>query len=58
MGELMVVGSKVRDWAGKKKLRVGGDFLDALSKECAALCEAAARRAKSNGRQTLRADDL
>lgn len=58
MSDMMVVGARVKDWAGKSKMRVGGDFMAALSKCCAEMCMSAAKRAKSNGRQTLRASDL
>jgi hypothetical protein len=58
MADIMVVGSRVREWAGKSKMRVGGDFMEELSRQCAAMCAAAAKRAKANGRSTLRASDL
>jgi len=58
MAELLVVGSKVKDFISKQKVRTGGDFLPALSKEMECVVASAIKRAKANGRQTVRADDL
>jgi histone H3/H4 len=53
-----VVGSKVKDFWSQKNLRVAGDALDALNKKVEGLLDEAAKRCKSNGRATVRADDL
>jgi hypothetical protein len=58
MGELLVVRSKVRDIAKKKKMNLGGDAADALSKEVSRLVERAAERAKANRRTTIKGRDI
>ena len=56
MAELLVVRSKVKDAA--KGMNVAGDFADALSVQVQALVKDACRRAKENGRSTVKARDL
>jgi histone H3/H4 len=58
MGDLYVVRSKVRDLAKKKKMNLGGDAADALSKEIARLVDRAADRAKANRRTTIKGRDI
>lgn len=58
MAELLVVGSKVKDAIAKQKVRTAGDFLPALSKEVECVIMSAVKRAKANGRATVRAGDL
>ena len=58
MADILVVQSKVRDEVKKKKANMAGDFADALSKEVANLVDRAVKRAKNNGRKTVRANDL
>lgn len=58
MGDLYVVRSKVRDLAKKKKMNLGGDAADALSKEIARLVYLAADRAKANRRTTIKGRDI
>jgi len=60
MGEMLVVQSKVRDFLQKKVkgMRVSGDFAAALSKKVEELVMEAAKRAKANGRSTVRPYDL
>jgi histone H3/H4 len=58
MGELLIVRSKVRDLAKKKKMNLGGDAADALSKEVAKLVDRAAERAKANRRSTIKGRDI
>ena len=52
----LVVKSAVRDLL--KGYRVGAGFFDALNKQVANLVAAAIKRAKANGRKTLRPEDL
>ena len=56
MAELLVVRSKIKEAA--KGMNVGGDFAEALSNKCGELIRDASRRAKENGRSTLKARDL
>ena len=58
MAELLVVRSKVRDLAKKKKMNLGGDASEALSREVARLIERAAERAKANRRTTIKGRDI
>lgn len=55
---MLVVKSKVREYAKKKKMNFGGDAADALSKEVARLVDRAAERAKSNRRTTIKGRDI
>lgn len=55
MAELLVVRSKIKEIT---KLNVAGDFADALSKEVEKLVKSAERRAKDNGRSTIKPRDL
>lgn len=56
MAEILVVRSKVKDAA--KGMNVAGDFADALSVQVQSLVKDACRRAKENGRSTVKARDL
>ena len=58
MVEVLVVRSKVKEYAAKKKMRFGGDAVDALSKEVAALIDKAVERAKANNRGTVKGRDV
>lgn len=58
MVEILVVKSKVKEYAAKKKMRLGGDAVIALSKGVACLIDKAAERAKANGRGTIKARDV
>ena len=58
MAELLVVRSKVRELAKKKKMNMGADAADALSKEVARMVERAAERAKANRRTTIKGRDV
>ena len=55
MADLLVVRSKIKD---NTQLNVAGDFADALSNTVKGLIKEAERRAKANGRKTLKRDDL
>ena len=56
--EMLVVRSKVREYAKKKKMSFGADAADALSKEVARLIDRAAERAKANRRSTVKGRDI
>ena len=56
MSELLVVRSKIKDAA--KGMNVAGDFAEALSQKVEMLIKDAARRAKDNGRSTIKPRDL
>jgi len=58
MAELLVVRSKVRDLAKKKKMNLGGDAAEALSREVSRLVDRAADRAKANRRTTIKGRDI
>ncbi|MCD6522277.1 MAG: DUF1931 domain-containing protein [Candidatus Diapherotrites archaeon] len=58
MADVLVVQSKVHEYVKRKGMNMAGDFAAALSKEVATLIERAAKRAKANGRKTVRPDDL
>ncbi len=58
MTEMLVVKSKVRELAKKKKMNLGGDAAEALSKEVAKLVDRAAERAKANRRSTIKGRDI
>ena len=56
MADLLVVRARIKDFA--KGMNVAGDFAEALSKRVETLIADAARRAKDNGRQTIKDRDL
>jgi len=56
MGKSLVVKSAVKKMA--KGWRVGGEFWKALDATVARKIEMAGKRAKANGRKTLRPEDL
>jgi len=56
MSDIVVVRSKIKDYA--EGMNVAGDFADALSEKVIALIKEAAKRAKENGRKTLKPYDL
>lgn len=56
--ENLVVGSKVKDLVSKEGLRSSGDLTEALSKYIGDKLYKAIERAKANGRQTVRPEDL
>lgn len=58
MAEMLVVKSKVRALAKKKKMNLGGDAADTLNKEVARLVDRAAERAKANRRSTIKGRDV
>lgn len=58
MGEMLVVGSKVKDAVKAAGCNTGGDFAEALSASVAAQITKAVARCKANGRKTVRAEDV
>ena len=56
--DMLVVQSKVRDEVKKKKANMAGDFCEAMSRQVSDMVDAAVKRAKANGRKTVRAADL
>ncbi|MBN2067586.1 MAG: hypothetical protein JW744_03915 [Candidatus Diapherotrites archaeon] len=58
MGEVLVVGSKVKDAVKAAGCNTGGDFVPGLSAEVDALVKKAVKRCTANGRKTVRAADL
>lgn len=58
MAEVLVVGSKVKDFVKRSDVNMAGDFIEGLSKEVEVLISKAVERSKANGRKTVRACDL
>lgn len=58
MGESLVVKSKVRALAKKKKMNLGGDAMAVLDKELSRLVDRAAERARANRRSTIKGRDI
>ncbi|MFH1225165.1 MAG: DUF1931 domain-containing protein [Candidatus Diapherotrites archaeon] len=58
MADALVVGSKVKEAIKKEGCNTAGDVVDGLSVNVAYLIKSAAKRAKSNGRKTVRAVDF
>lgn len=58
MADLLVVQSKVRDEVKNRGANMSGDFASALSKEVAGIVDRAIKRARANGRKTVRPTDL
>jgi hypothetical protein len=52
--EVLVVKSKVKDYAAKKKMRMGGDAIDVLNKEVARILDRAIERAKEDKKGTIK----
>ena len=58
MAEMLVVKSKIKAIAKKKKMSFGGDAAAELSKAVKALVERAIERAKANKRKTIKGRDI
>lgn len=54
----LVVASKVQEHMRQNDARMSGEFLDAVSAEVDVLVSRAVTRAKDNGRNTVRSQDL
>lgn len=57
-GEVVVVGSKVKDAIKAKGCQSSGDLVEAISDKVHDMIVAAIERAKANGRATVRPYDL
>ena len=56
--EMLVLKSKVKEYAKKKKMSFGGDAADALSLEVMRLVDRAIERAQANRRSTIKGRDI
>ena len=56
--EMLVVGSKVKDYIRSKDLMASGDILEAISNRVHDMIDEAAERTSANKRSTLRPHDL
>ncbi|MFH0945362.1 MAG: hypothetical protein V2A76_09215 [Planctomycetota bacterium] len=56
--DVLVVGSKVKDYVRSKGLMASGDLLEAISEKVHAMIDCAADRTTSNKRSTMRPNDL
>ncbi|MBI5202575.1 MAG: hypothetical protein HY925_13375 [Elusimicrobia bacterium] len=56
--EMVLVGSKVKGLIKAAKCNTAGDALEGLNGWVHWLCDQAAKRAKANGRKTVRAHDF
>ena len=54
----LYVKSVVKEMVGKAKMRISGDFWDALNERIEWKIKRAIQRAKANGRKTVRGADL
>jgi histone H3/H4 len=58
MADLLVVRSKVKEYAKKKKMRFSEDAILALNKEVTTLIDKAIERAKASKRGTVQGRDI
>ncbi|MDD3160219.1 MAG: DUF1931 domain-containing protein [Candidatus ainarchaeum sp.] len=58
MAEALVVASKVKDAIKEQDCNTASDAVDALSAKVAEMIKDAAKRAKENGRKTVRGIDF
>jgi len=58
MGDALVVKSKVKAYAKKKKVRISGDAFKAIDKQVMCMIDTAVARAKANRRTTIKPADL
>ncbi len=56
--EVLVVGSKVRDYVKSKGCMTSSELVGALSDQVYCLLDCAVRRAQENGRKTVSAKDV
>ena len=56
--ESFSVASKIKEYVRSKGYCAGSDLPDAVSKKVVEMLDAAIRRTDSNGRKTVRAEDL
>jgi len=55
MADSLVVRSKAKEFVSKRKMRLGGDAVEALSKECERILERAIERSKAAKAGTVKA---
>ncbi len=53
----LVIKNKVKELSKSNEMRTSNDFIEALDKEVEKLVKSSIKRAKENGRQTLKARD-
>lgn len=58
MGEMLVVASKVKELIKGSDMNTAGDAVDGLSMQVEQMVKMAVKRAKENGRKTVRAVDF
>ncbi len=58
MSEVLVVVSKIKEYLKGKGLQTSETAVDALSEEVKRILDAAAKRAQSNNRQTVKDRDI
>ena len=58
MGELLVVGSKIKGYIKGKGCHTSGDAVEALSKKVEEILDGAVARCKGNKRSTVKPQDL
>lgn len=58
MAEILVVRSKIKELVKKKKMAMGSDAAEAISKQVEHILDRAAERAKANKRNTIKARDV
>jgi len=56
--EVLIVGTKVKNYIKAKGVMSSADVLDGLNKAVYALLEKAVERAKANGRKTVQGRDI
>ncbi len=56
--DVLVVGSKVREYIKSNGTMCSGDLVEALSEEVYTVLDRALRRTNDNGRKTIRSYDL
>ena len=56
--ESFSVASKIKEYVRKQGYCAGADLPDAVSKKVVIMLDAAIQRTESNGRKTVRAEDL
>lgn len=55
---ILVVTSKVKQYAADRGYRFGGDAVEKISEEVERMLDRAAERCEENGRKTIKAQDI
>ncbi len=58
MGEMLVVTSKVKDMIKSHDMNTAGDAVEGLNMQIESMVKMAVKRAKENGRKTVRSVDF